>query len=145
MARTAIFLLMLQTTAATAATPALEAPASAEPVLEVPDTSDEPFSLSGDTVRLAVPHAFSRASARERIAWLLEYWNHRFGVKFEWRGDRVFLSGQIFGREIRARFDISDLAVTGVADDPGWLWRGRAQAYVTRKLQKYLSADLAEP
>jgi hypothetical protein len=105
-----------------------------------------PFAIAGDhLITLAVTHAFPRASARERVGFLLDYWNHRFGVKAEWRGDSVFLTGRVFGMEIRARFDVSDTAVTGVAADPGWFWRGKAESYVTRKLKKYLDPGYADP
>jgi hypothetical protein len=119
------------------------------PVDRPSDRSPDPahaadFAQTSDTISLEVPHAFSRASVHERLGYLLEYWNHRFGVKAEWRGDQVFLSGWVFGMAIRARFEITDKAVTGVAADPGWLWRHKARAYVTAKLRKYLDPDYAE-
>ncbi|MEW5742948.1 MAG: polyhydroxyalkanoic acid system family protein [Myxococcota bacterium] len=118
-----------------------KAPAAPAPA----ETTPDPFSISGSTITLEVAHSFPRASARERVGYLLEYWRERFGVAAEWRGDHVFLTGRVFGMEIRARFDVTDTAVTGVAADPGWFWRGKAQSYVTRKLRKYLHPDYADP
>ncbi|MEW6435272.1 MAG: polyhydroxyalkanoic acid system family protein [Myxococcota bacterium] len=126
------------------APPTAQPPAVATPPAPAPATPD-PIELCGPTISLEVPHAFPRASARERVGFLLDYWNHRFGVKAEWRGDSVFLTGRVLGMEIRARFDVSDSAVTGVAADPGWFWRNKAKNYVTRKLKKYLHPDYADP
>lgn len=115
------------------------------PAPAAPEASEPIITVDGDTITLEVTHTFARASARERVGFLVDYWNKRFGVKAEWRGDRVFLTGRVFGMEIRARFDVSDTAVTGIAADPGWFWRGKAQAYVTKKLKKYLHPDYADP
>lgn len=104
-----------------------------------------PFELSGATITLEVPHAFPRAFARERVGYLLDYWKHRFGVTSEWRGDSAYLSGRVFGMQIRARFDVGDSAIAAVANDPGWFWRNKARSYVTKKLKKYLHPDYAEP
>lgn len=137
--------------AAYADTPSEAPPSALPPVVTKPappppaPAPADPVDLSGPTISLEVPHAFPRASARERVAFLLDYWNHRFGVKAEWRGDSVFLTGHVFGMEIRARFDVSDSAVTGIAADPGWFWRNKAQSYVTKKLKKYLHPDYADP
>jgi hypothetical protein len=108
-------------------------------------SSIEPFTFSGNTISLKVSHNFARALARERLGFLFDYWRQRFGVEIDWRGDRAFVSGRVFGVEIRARFDVSDTAVTGVAADPGWLWRGKAESYVTQKLRKYLHPHYADP
>lgn len=115
------------------------------PAPSAPEANDPAFSIGGDTITLEVTHTFPRASARERVGFLINYWNKRFGVKAEWHGDRVFLTGRVFAMEIRARFDVSDTSVTGIAADPGWFWRGKAQAYVTKKLKKYLHPDYADP
>jgi len=123
--------------------PEPRAPAAAPEPTARPD--EAPFTFSGKTITLEVPHAFPRASARERVGFLLDYWNTRFGVKAEWHGDSVFLTGRVFGMHIQARFDVSDSAVTGVASDPGWFWRNKAQSYVTKKLKKYLHPDYADP
>lgn len=152
MQRLALLVLTLGAVAAAADTPS-EAHAGAQPPAQpaaspaqvTPPPAADPFDLTGNTISLEVPHAFPRASARERVGYLLDYWNHRFGVKSEWRGDSVFLSGHVFGMQIRARFDVTDSAVTGIAADPGWFWRGKAESYVTKKLKKYLHPDYADP
>jgi hypothetical protein len=121
-------------------------PADVAPAPAKPATDEPPFAIAGDhLIKLEVAHAYPRASARERVGFLLDYWNDRFGVKAEWHGDSVFLTGRVFGMEIRARFDVTDSAVTGVAADPGWFWRGKAESYVTRKLKKYLHPEYADP
>ncbi|GMU58872.1 MAG: hypothetical protein AMXMBFR34_06350 [Myxococcaceae bacterium] len=126
------------------AVPAAEPAAAPQPPAPPPATED-PFTLSGDTISVEVPHGFSRTNARERVGFLLDYWHQRFGVQSEWRGDRVFLTGRVFGMDIKARFEVSDTAVTGQAADPGWFWRGRAESYVNKKLRKYLNPDYADP
>lgn len=106
----------------------------------------EPFVIDREhSISLKVAHHFERAIARERVTQLLEYWGRRFGVKSSWLGDRVFMSGTVFGIDINAHFDVTDYAVVGLASDPGWFWRGRATSYVEKKLRKYLHPNYDEP
>lgn len=101
-----------------------------------------PFVLQGGKrVTVTVDHRCTRAEARERVILLLSEWLRRFGVKSEWRGDRVFLSGRVHGVDIKVLFDVTDRAVVAHASDPGALLRGSAEAYVDRKLRKYLNPN----
>jgi hypothetical protein len=96
-------------------------------------------------LQLTVPHHFERAVARERVSQLLAYWNDRFSVKNEWHGDRVFVSGSVFGVEIKALFEVSDDDVACRSKDPGTLWRAKGVHYVENKLRKYLHPTYEEP
>jgi hypothetical protein len=117
-------------------------PVAPEPVPAAPP----PLIVDGaHALILRVVHTFSRATARERVMQLLDYWRERFGVRSEWRGDRVFMSGSVAGVDIQARLDVTDSSVEGVASDPGWVWRSSGTAYVERKLRKYLSPSYDDP
>jgi hypothetical protein len=108
--------------------------------------SDEPFALdAANALKISVAHAFDRAEARERIGYLLDYWARRFGVKREWRGDRVFLTGSVWGVEIKAIFRVDEKAVLAMAWDPGTAFASAAQHYVRKKLKKYLHPTYDEP
>lgn len=121
-------------------------PSAIEPLEATQTNEPEPFSLHGDNrVTLKVEHHFTRADARERVSQLLNYWARRFGVKSEWRGYRVFLSGRVLGIDIQALFDVTDHDVLAHASDPGTVLRGSAEAYVEKKLRKYLSPTYDEP
>lgn len=105
-----------------------------------------PFVVGTENrVQLRVTHAFSRDMARERITQLLSYWAQRFGVKSEWHGFRVFLSGRVLGVDIRALFDVHEHEVLAMASDPGTVLRSTAESYVDKKLRKYLSPGYDEP
>jgi hypothetical protein len=106
----------------------------------------DPFTI-GQTNRLslAVPHAFGKAEVMERLGYLLAYWKKRFNIVSEWRGDRVFLSGSVYGIKIEALFAIDGAHVTAFATDPGWPWRGQVTNYVDRKLKKYMHPTYDEP
>jgi hypothetical protein len=106
----------------------------------------EPFQVIQDTsLNLKVAHDFTRDLARERITQLLAYWAERFGVKSEWHGFRVFLTGTILGIGIKALFEIEEGAVVAMAEDPGTILSGTARRYVDNKLRKYLSPTYQEP
>jgi hypothetical protein len=94
---------------------------------------------------LEVPHPFGRAFAHERIVQLLNYWHARFGVSSQWRGDQVFITGEVFGVVVKALLEITDSCVQAVANDPGLVWRGTGVSYVERKLKKYLHPTYDEP
>jgi hypothetical protein len=106
----------------------------------------DPFTLEADSsLKMTVSHLFDRAMARERVGYLLEYWARRFGVKSEWRGDRVFLTGRVWGIDIRAVFLVQDHLVLATAHDPGTWLASSARDYVHRKLRKYLHPTYDEP
>lgn len=135
MARALALLLVVFTTSALAGTE--ETPDQATP---------EPFAIDSTTaIKMTVAHAFDRAIARERIGYLLEYWSSRFGVQKEWRGDRVFLTGRVWGVEIKAVFTVHEKTVQAMAWDPGTMFASAAQRYVDRKLRKYLHPTYDEP
>lgn len=106
----------------------------------------DPFSIEeAGRLTIAVNHAFARSEAATRLSYLLAYWKKRFKIANEWRGDRVFVSGSVYGIKIQAMFAINDSRIVGFAHDPGWPWRGQVQAYVDRKLKKYLSLNYDDP
>lgn len=124
------------------------APALAEdpPAPVAMEKEADPFSIE-ETGRLSisVSHAYLRAEASTRLSYLLAYWKKRFNVASEWRGDRVFLSGTVYGIKIQAMFEVGDSAVVGFARDPGWPWRSQISNYVDRKLKKYLNPTYDDP
>jgi hypothetical protein len=102
----------------------------------------EPFEIVSKTpMTLSVPHEFDRDEAKKRVGYLLDYWSKRYSVQSAWQGDRVFLTGRIYGMQIRAFFDVEDARVSARAEDPGFLMRGTTRDYVEKKLKKYLSID----
>ncbi len=98
-----------------------------------------------DVLTAKVPHHLSVAKAHERVQQMLDYWHQRFGVQSKWDGERVAVKGSIFGLDIDATFVVREDEVDAQAADPGWLWRGRAMDYTTKKLRKYLHPNYAEP
>ncbi len=113
------------------------APPAASPTEPVVDEAGE--------IQLTVAHHFERGVAKERVSQLLSYWNDRFQVKNEWHGDRVFVSGSVFGVEIKALFEVTDDGVVCRSKDPGMVWRSKGAQYVENKLKKYLHPTYEEP
>jgi hypothetical protein len=113
---------------------------------DTPMLSPEPFTVAkANRVDLAVDHHLTRDEAKKRVTELLSYWAERFGVKSEWHGFKVFLSGAVFGISIKALFDVGENTVLAMASDPGAVWRGTAENYVGKKLRKYLHLTYQEP
>ncbi len=114
------------------------------PVLHAED--GDPFSI-GETNRLniSVAHAFAKSEVIERLGYLLAYWKKRFNITSTWRGDRVFLSGSVYGIKVQALIQIDAKGVNAFASDPGWPWRGQIVSYVDQKLKKYLHPTYDEP
>jgi hypothetical protein len=118
------------------------------PPSEAPDKVDviAPFELEpSSSLRMTVTHLFTRALARERVLYLLEYWAKRFGIKHTWRGDQVFLTGKVWGVDVKAVFDVQDHQVLAQAHDPGSMLTSAATRYVNSKLRKYLHPQYEEP
>ncbi len=111
-----------------------------------PPATPDPFAVVHETaLSLKVTHELNRDAARERVTQLLNYWDERFGVKSEWHGFRVFLTGKVLGIAIRALFEIEDADVVAMAEDPGTIFSGAARRYVDSKLRKYLHPTYQEP
>ena len=96
-------------------------------------------------LQFTVPHHYSRAEARARTQHLLEYWDHRYGIKSVWQGDRAYLAGHAWGVYFDGIVDVTDREVRGTASDPGYFLRSTALDYVTRKMRKYLHPQYLEP
>jgi len=153
--------LLLSTSLAFGATPTLPESSNVQPQVvaamatQTSDLADHELSntevmvtkelQAGSPIEVKVNHAFSRDAARERVTYLLDYWNRRFGVKAFWRGFRVYLSGKVFGIQVKAAFDVGDHQVVAMSADPGRVFRSRASDYVEQKLKKYLSPTYEDP
>ena len=96
-------------------------------------------------IEIKVLHPFSRVMARERVVQLLDYWSHRFGVKAQWTGFRVFLAGKVWGVDFQARFEVGEHEVVALSTDPGFFFRRQASSYAEGKLRKYLNVNYDEP
>lgn len=106
----------------------------------------DPFTIgTANRLSLSCPHTFSKSEVVQRLGYLFSYWKKRFNITSEWRGDRVFLSGAVYGIKIEAMFAINETSVTAFASDPGWPWRGQVTGYVDRKLKKYMHPTYDEP
>ena len=110
------------------------------------DEPQVPFEVATEhRISVVVPHTFAREDAVTRLGYLLNYWHERFHMQVDWFAGEAFITGSIFGLKVKARFTVTDGEVVAIASDPGWLWRGRAQSYVTKKVQKYMHPTYQEP
>ena len=107
--------------------------------------ADELKPIESPALSARVSHAFTVGDAHLRVQQLLDYWHTRFGVNAEWDGERVFVTGKVWGVDFRAMFEVLDGVVSASATDPGPLWRGKLTDYTVKKLKKYLSPNYAEP
>jgi hypothetical protein len=125
--------------------PLVPAPPPPPPPAPVVVAPVEPVVDEAGEIQLTVAHHFERAIAKERVSQLLAYWNDRFQVKNDWHGDRVFVSGSVFGVEIKALFEVTDDGVVCRSKDPGMVWRAKGAEYVEKKLKKYLHPTYEAP
>ena len=143
--RRALFTLLMLLSASARADDPLPLIDPAHAALAIPAEGD-PFVIDvAGRLSVAANHTFTRTEAVARLSYLLAYWKKRFSIEAEWHGERVFVSGSVYGIKIQAMFAINDSSVVGFAHDPGWPWRGQVQSYVDRKLKKYLNVNYDEP
>lgn len=90
------------------------------------------------TLKFEVGHSLSQDEARKRVEALLSHWSRQYGMRAEWSGDSARISGQAMGVSIEASLSVLENKVGGEASDPGFLLRGQAQKYLTRKFAEYL-------
>ncbi len=89
-------------------------------------------------IKLEIPHTLSAEEARKRVEALFGYWGKKYGVKSTWAGDVASYSGKVMGVSIEGKLTVAEKRVGGEATDPGFLLRGQAQKYLTRKFGDYL-------
>jgi hypothetical protein len=100
---------------------------------------EPPFEVGSENrISVVVSHTFAREDALTRLGYLLSYWHERFQMVTEWVDGEAFITGSIFGLKVQARFTVTDGSIVAIASDPGWLWRGRAQSYVTKSVKRYM-------
>ncbi len=89
-------------------------------------------------IKLEIPHTLPVDEAKKRVEALFAYWSKKHGVKSSWAGDVASYSGKVMGVSIEGKLAVQDKKVAGEATDPGFLLRGQAQKYLTRKFGDYL-------
>lgn len=84
-------------------------------------------------------HSLSAADARARVRAFGEYLQNKHGVNVTWEDeDRARVTGKYLVVAIEGELTLKDGMVVFSGKDPGFLWRGKARAYVNGKLAKYL-------
>jgi hypothetical protein len=83
-------------------------------------------------------HELPHPDARARLEVLGEYLHNRHGIKVTWDGDRARFAGKYLVVKIDGEMRVDGDKVLFRGEDPGFLWRKRATAYIEEKLRKYL-------
>lgn len=83
-------------------------------------------------------HELPLGDARARLEVLGEYLHDRHGIKVTWDGDRARFAGKYLVVKIDGEMRVAPDEVHFRGEDPGFLWRKKATAYIEEKLKKYL-------
>ncbi len=89
-------------------------------------------------LKFEVPNTLPVDDAKKRVEALLAYWGRKYGVKSAWNGVKAVMSGSAMGVAIDGNLEVLPTKLSGEAADPGFLLRGQAQKYLTRKFGEYL-------
>lgn len=87
-------------------------------------------------------HELPAVDARARLEVLGEYLHNRHGIKVTWDGDRARFAGKYLVVKIDGEMRVEGNQVSFRGEDPGFLWRKKATAYIEEKLKKYLDPKL---
>jgi hypothetical protein len=90
--------------------------------------------------KMTIEHRFTipRDDAKQRLVALGEYLTNRHKINVTWDGDRASVKGKYMVVTVEGSMILGDDRVTFDGKDPGFLWRGKAKDYITKKLQTYL-------
>lgn len=85
-------------------------------------------------------HTFSDGEVRQRLEALGDYLQNRHGINVTWKDDGggAAFKGRYLVVKIRGELSFGKGSVHFRGEDPGFLWRKRAQKYMREKLEKYL-------
>ncbi len=86
------------------------------------------------------PYSIPKEDARARLQALSDYLRSKIGLKVTWDGDRASVSGRYMVVSIDGSLILDQSVVRFEGKDPGFLWRGKAKDYLSRKLALYLDA-----
>jgi len=89
-------------------------------------------------MQIDYPHKLGRDEARARLELLSAYLHNRHGIQVTWNGDRAAFKGKYLVVKFSGELTFGDDLVQFRGEDPGMLWRKRAVAYITGKLNRYL-------
>lgn len=64
------------------------------------------------------------------------------GVRIAWNGYQAVFQGSYMFVSVTGRMVVGQGGVAIVADDPGFLWRGKAESWLREKLAEYLNPGL---
>ncbi len=97
-------------------------------------------------LKFEVPSTLSIEEGKQRVEALLDYWKRKYGVTSAWNGVKATMSGKAMGVSIDGNLEVTGSKIAGEAADPGFILRGQAQKYLTRKFAEYLdpSKSLAD-
>ncbi len=85
------------------------------------------------------PYALSDDDARARLEVLAKYLSNRHGIAVTWQdAARASFHGKYLVVKIDGELTLGGGHARFRGEDPGFLWRGRAKAYIEGKLAKYL-------
>jgi hypothetical protein len=89
-------------------------------------------------------HSLADDEAKARLQVLGEYLTNRHGIKVSWLDtSRARFSGKYLVVKIEGELTMQPGIVRFRGEDPGFLWRRKAQDYIEGKLEKYLDAKVA--
>jgi hypothetical protein len=89
-------------------------------------------------------HRLDEPEAQARLKVLGEYLEKRHGIAVSWSTpDRAQFNGKYLVVKIRGELVLSPGLVRFRGDDPGLLWRRKAQDYIQSKLVKYLDPSVS--
>ena len=92
-------------------------------------------------MQIDYPYELSDQDARGRLDILGQYLANKHGIKVTWSDAATAkFTGKYLVVEIKGELTLGGGHARFRGEDPGFLWRGRAKAYIEGKLAKYLDA-----
>lgn len=91
-------------------------------------------------MEIQAAHPFTHEEAKARVRALADYLSNKHRMTIAWTGDdRFHLTGKYTVVELDVTVQIGPNKVQVNGPDPGLLLRGPAKAYISRKVNEYLS------
>ena len=89
-------------------------------------------------IKFELPNTLPVEDAQKRVMALLAYWKRKYNVASQWDGFKATMNGKAVGVSIDGNLEVQGHRLACEAADPGFLLRGQAQKYLTRKFAEYL-------
>jgi len=93
-------------------------------------------------IQLSFPTTLPPAHVQARLNRFASWLQREAGIRTVWKGNVAYIQGNYSVVKINAAIVLQQGAVAVVAEDPGFLFKGKAEAFLKERFDMYLNPQI---